>query len=690
MSNSKTDVIKIKNPTELLVSLRNNQSIQFVLPVRLNDDGLGDFIVVYWGQLDRDRWGQYVNSPTPDVLVAQVSQPDGSYKVDNQSVFGRGAVSLGGASRKVARGDINGDGIDDFAFAMNWEDGRLSEDWDTNSTRPAVLLSNSNYQYEVKILGEREWGHSVELINNDEGTKDIVFSGYTLGRSQIFRYSNGDFVDVSNDYPNESLTGNMKWANAVRAIQDPSSEIQANYIVGSAADWDRNTPFYSVLREGLELYSRKNESWVLADSEWLKVDFTTPWISWQETPGTTSVFSYGGKQYFLAGIQELKTLPSRDSGKSIVLARVAASQHRYEDVLIEGRLYREGDSDPVTIYLFYEQSGDELRLLTEPHIEPTRTNVNFFDYRDINQDGFEDLVSYAFTEAWRGDDHTMGGKPHIYVADNKNNLTLVDLSTFPTHSKAVEFGPSFQSILHDVNNDGYLDFVLFGTGTNQGAGDIEIHFLKTHITVGSELISGTKSKDLFRANLGDDYINGDAGLDTVNYSGSISQYTVSVSDTVRVNDSLHNRDGRDALDSVERLQFTDKNLALDIDGVAGEAYRIYKAAFDRVPDMKGLGYWINDMDGGTSLTTVAAGFIASNEFQTRYGAAVSDADFITLLYENVLDRKPDQQGLDYWINDFKNGLSRAAALASFSESDENKRNVADLIANGIEYTPFIS
>jgi hypothetical protein len=123
---------------------------------------------------------------------------------------------------------------------------------------------------------------------------------------------------------------------------------------------------------------------------------------------------------------------------------------------------------------------------------------------------------------------------------------------------------------------------------------------------------------------------------------------------------------------------------------AGEAYRIYKAAFDRAPDMNGLGYWINDMDGGTSLTTVAAGFIASDEFQSRYGAAVNDVDFITLLYANVLDRTPDQQGLDYWVNDMKNGLSRSAVLASFSESTENQRNVSDLIANGIEYAPFIS
>jgi hypothetical protein len=691
MSSTKTEFALIPNPTELLQPLGQSQSIQFVLPVKLNDDDLDDFIVVYWAGVDSERWGQTVTSPTPDFVIAQVSQPDSTYKVDNKSVFGTSVVSLGGASRKVAIGDINGDGVDDFAFAMNWEDGRLGSEWDTNSTRPAVLLSKPGYQYEVKILGEREWGHSVELINNAEGTKDVVFSGYTLGRSQIFRYSNGEFIDVASEYPNEALTGNMKWANSVRAIQEPNSGVQAEYIVGAAADWDRNVPFYSVLKEGLELYKRDDSKWALADANWLKVDFTTPYISWQETLGTVSVFSVNGQQYFNPSIQELTVLPnSNNLGKSILVARVAASQHRYDALLIEGELYNEDDADPVAMYLFYEQSGDALRLLDEFYIEPTRTNANFFDYRDINEDGFVDLISYAFTEPWRGDDPKLGGKPFIYVADDKKNLMLVDLSTFPTHSKTVEFGPSFQSILHDVNNDGYMDLVLFGTGTNQGSGDIEIHFLKTHITLGSEILAGTQSNDVFKANLGDDYINALGGRDTIMYSGAISEYTVSLGENVRVRDLVQNRDGQDALESIERLQFSDLNLALDTDGVAGQAYRIYKAAFDRAPDLPGLGYWINDMDKGASLETVAGGFIASEEFLSRYGSNSSNVDFIRLLYENVLDRQPDTAGYEYWQRDMANGMTREKMLINFSESNENKQNVAGLIENGIEYTAFIN
>jgi len=108
-------------------------SIQFVIPVKLNSDNLQDFIVHYWCSQPLP-WGREMTTATPDALVAQVSQSDGTYKVSNEQVFGSKLYGLGGASRKFVRGDINGDGRDDFAFAMNWEDGRLAANPITNST----------------------------------------------------------------------------------------------------------------------------------------------------------------------------------------------------------------------------------------------------------------------------------------------------------------------------------------------------------------------------------------------------------------------------------------------------------------------------------------------------------------------------------------------------------------------------
>ena len=143
-----------------------------------------------------------------------------------------------------------------------------------------------------------------------------------------------------------------------------------------------------------------------------------------------------------------------------------------------------------------------------------------------------------------------------------------------------------------------------------------------------------------------------------------------------------------ALDNIERVTFTDKTLALDVGGIAGQAFRLYKAAFDRAPDKAGLGYWINQMDKGSSLGTVAAGFVSSNEFIALNGASPSSTNLTTSLYQHVLGRGPDPVGLSYWVSKLDDSLmNRADVLMGFSESNENHIATSGQIQNGIEYTP---
>ncbi|MEO3386301.1 DUF4214 domain-containing protein [Mesorhizobium sp. CAU 1741] len=136
---------------------------------------------------------------------------------------------------------------------------------------------------------------------------------------------------------------------------------------------------------------------------------------------------------------------------------------------------------------------------------------------------------------------------------------------------------------------------------------------------------------------------------------------------------------------VDRLAFLDGYLAFDFDGVAGQSYRIYQAAFDRTPDTAGLSYWIDDMDAGTTLLDVAAGFIASAEFQAVYGVNPTAAEFVSKLYLNVLGRDGEAAGLAYWEGQLNAGVSMAQVLASIAESDENKAGVAGAIEDGIWY-----
>jgi Domain of unknown function (DUF4214)/RTX calcium-binding nonapeptide repeat (4 copies) len=195
-----------------------------------------------------------------------------------------------------------------------------------------------------------------------------------------------------------------------------------------------------------------------------------------------------------------------------------------------------------------------------------------------------------------------------------------------------------------------------------------------------DVLWGYAGNDILTGGAGNDTLGGGAGRDTAVFSGSKAGYTLTRTSSGMTVASAAN--GTDTLINIERLQFTDKTLAFDLDGNAGQTYRLYQAAFDRVPDKAGLGDWIEGMDRGMGLSQVATGFINSAEFKALYGNNPTNSEFVTLLYDNVLHRAPDTGGFNYWINSLSSGMTREQALIGFSESTENKVALMAFDMNG--------
>jgi Ca2+-binding RTX toxin-like protein len=203
----------------------------------------------------------------------------------------------------------------------------------------------------------------------------------------------------------------------------------------------------------------------------------------------------------------------------------------------------------------------------------------------------------------------------------------------------------------------------------------------TTVTVG-KLLTYSAGKDVISGTTGNDTIDGGADADTVIYSGVKSAYAIT-NNTSSVTVSS-GADGTDTLTNIERIQFSDMTVALDISGVAGQAYRVYQAAFNRTPDNGGLKYWIGLMDGGYTLAGVASGFIASTEFKTLYGSNPTNELLVSKLYDNVLHRTPDEGGYNYWVGLLNTKkIDTISTLINFSESTENQAGVIGVIQNGI-------
>jgi hypothetical protein len=181
-------------------------------------------------------------------------------------------------------------------------------------------------------------------------------------------------------------------------------------------------------------------------------------------------------------------------------------------------------------------------------------------------------------------------------------------------------------------------------------------------------------------------IDGGAGVDTAAFSGARAAYSITKTAT---GFTVQSSAGTDTLSNVERVQFSDSTVALDISGNGGQVYRLYQAAFNRVPDAGGLGYWIKAADNGASLQSIAAEFAKSGEFTTMYGANPSNADFLDKLYHNVLHRAGDTAGFNWWLDILdRHATTQANVLAEFGESAENQAALIGSIGNGFIFTPY--
>lgn len=210
---------------------------------------------------------------------------------------------------------------------------------------------------------------------------------------------------------------------------------------------------------------------------------------------------------------------------------------------------------------------------------------------------------------------------------------------------------------------------------------------------------GTAAVDTFRPLLGiADIYDGLGARDTVVELSARSAYNVTQNSDGSVAVTLKSdANDVDTFTNVERIHFSDGVLIFDGGVNASPAYRLYQAAFARVPDEGGLlvqahqafdvlvpqkiaaGFSNTDKVAGFTVSSaqyqaeidVAGRFITAPEFVAKYGTNVSDGAFVDLLYQNVLGRPPDAGGRQVQVDALQHGTSRATLLANFAESPEN-------------------
>lgn len=197
--------------------------------------------------------------------------------------------------------------------------------------------------------------------------------------------------------------------------------------------------------------------------------------------------------------------------------------------------------------------------------------------------------------------------------------------------------------------------------------------------------------DSFQGQPGTDFIDGGLGTDTVVYSGPLEQYTVNKSGNRYIVSEPTGSDDTDYLTSVERLQFKNAKLALDIaNGPVADGAKLIGALLGPsfVKDKALAGIVIGLMDQNYSPEFVATLGLATPMFLGMAGSG-SHVDFVKQVFNNVVGRPPLPHELSQYVGMLENGGATQASLAVMAaNTDLNAARIdlVGLVQHGWEFT----
>ena len=209
----------------------------------------------------------------------------------------------------------------------------------------------------------------------------------------------------------------------------------------------------------------------------------------------------------------------------------------------------------------------------------------------------------------------------------------------------------------------------------------------------AEGLFGLAGNDRISGRGGNDVIDGGSGIDTAIYLSNRTLYNLIKADFGWTVVDNSNTEGRDSLANVERLQFANANLALDLDGNAGSVAQIIRALFGKSfltnKDFVGIGLKL--FDGGMSYAEVVNLAIGTDLFAQLAGGR-SNTAFVDFVYRNVVGVAPSAGELAEYAGALNAGVFSQGSLGLLAAQfvlNAQSVELVGLAATGIEFTPQV-
>ena len=262
---------------------------------------------------------------------------------------------------------------------------------------------------------------------------------------------------------------------------------------------------------------------------------------------------------------------------------------------------------------------------------------------------------------------------YVFTDEFEGSKTLADAGGINTLNAAAVSGAVTLSLAANAIN------ALPNGSFTLAAGTVMHHAMGG---AGNDNITGNGQNNLLRGNGGNDTIEGREGIDTAVYGLTYSQATVQKNGQGLVVSGAY--DGSDVLLNIERLQFADKSIAMDLDGNAGVTAKVLGAVLGpssvKNPTFVGIGLGYTDQ--GMSYSDLGALALSA------VGATTYDA-VVTTLWRNVVGSGPTEAEKAPFIAMLADGMKPGDLVVFAADTALNTSNIGlvGLVQTGVEFIP---
>lgn len=195
----------------------------------------------------------------------------------------------------------------------------------------------------------------------------------------------------------------------------------------------------------------------------------------------------------------------------------------------------------------------------------------------------------------------------------------------------------------------------------------------------ANVLTGNAGRNELNGQAGNDTLDGGEGIDHALYAGTRAQYTAAyVTGGLQIN-ATATGEGTDLLSHLERLRFSDVNVALDIDGNAGIVAKTLGSVFGAaaIGNENYAGIGLSLVDGGMSFEALMGLALG-----VTLGSNATNEAVVELLYANVIGPGLDTATRDAYVDLIEQGYFTQASLGVLAA---NVMGVPAAATGGLEY-----